>query len=72
MSATCYHLVHLDIRVFSPFVISKLNIQVFWDVRPYRLVTNVKQSVLQNVGRYLAVDLAYHRRGRQALAEHLW
>jgi hypothetical protein len=58
MSATCYHLVHLDI--FSPIVIPKLKIQVFWDVTPYRLVTSVKQSALRNVGKYLAVDLAKH------------
>ena len=56
MSATFYHLVNLDI--FSLIVISKLKIQVFWDVTPYRLVTSVKQSVLRNVGMYLAVDLA--------------
>jgi len=55
MSATCYHLVHLDI--FSPFVISKLKIQVFLDVTPCRLVTSVKQSVLRNFGKYLAFDL---------------
>jgi hypothetical protein len=56
MSATCYHLVNLDI--FSPIVIYKLKIQVFWDVTPYRRVTSAKQWVLRNVGKYLAVDLA--------------
>jgi hypothetical protein len=69
-SATCYHLVHLDI--FSPIVIPELKIQVFWDVTPYRLVTSVKQLALRNVGKYLVVDIAKHRRGPEPLAEHLW